>query len=402
MRLSARICAMALLAASMISCGGNANKKTLPSTGIAWLDEIQTDAPAYKLCDQTFTSSEAIINLIDTAATNYFFEKTPEEDVLFYYDMENFEGMSEITDRINFVNVFNLGMHGIMLFDRAVINNDENLSAKEINELLGISTPKISRQLVREAIDNDELFTNVMDFIKTMGKIRPDAEDPLEPLYDVNARCVKAYGAMGETASEELLDEFEEVFWEWYEKKNLVPGIDEIVKGRTDKGRVELSEEQLEVFRNAVAAEKDIDRRAILAIEYAHYTNDATFLGEIIESGKYSKYLIEVYILWRARVQMDYFGPSSFSVIPDNFYVSMKNRCMKAILDHMRTSPDKYDACLLENFIAIGPVTRMGSLMGNESFATLANLEYGMFIHPRVMESMSEEEEEDDDDDDDE
>ncbi|MDY5302287.1 MAG: hypothetical protein SPH63_04615 [Candidatus Cryptobacteroides sp.] len=42
---------------------------------------------------------------------------------------------------------------------------------------------------------------------------------------------------------------------------------------------------------------------------------------------------------------------------------------------------------MLENLLMIQILHRQGSIAGNESMATLANLQYGMFVHPRVTES---------------
>ena len=138
----------------------------------------------------------------------------------------------------------------------------------------------------------------------------------------------------------------------------------------------------------AVESENDIDRRTILALEYAKWSEwyGAILLGEILESGQYTRYLLETWITWRALVQMTRIGPSSFCVIPDNYYDMVRTKCMETILRHYASSGDPYDLCILENLLIIPVLHRQDSIFGNESMVTLAELQHGMFVHPRVTE----------------
>ena len=60
---------------------------------------------------------------------------------------------------------------------------------------------------------------------------------------------------------------------------------------------------------------------------------------------------------------------------------------METMLRHYESSKDPYELCMLENLLMIQILHRQGSIAGNESMATLANLQYGMFVHPRVTEN---------------
>ena len=152
------------------------------------------------------------------------------------------------------------------------------------------------------------------------------------------------------------------------------------------KDKAKLSEDQMEHFRIAVESEKDIDRRTILALEYAKWNTwyGSVLLGEILESGQYTRYLLEAWITWRASVQMSFIGPSSFCVIPNNYYDRVRVKCLETMLRHCESSGDVYDLCMMENLLMIPVLHRQGSLAGNESMMTLAELQYGMFVHPRV------------------
>ena len=191
--------------------------------------------------------------------------------------------------------------------------------------------------------------------------------------------------------TEEELDTFEKEFWGWYDKEQFVPGISKLIKMnvRGYEGP-ELSEEQLEQFieklKQRVLSEKDIDRRAILALELVKFSPmyGSVYLGDIIESGIYTRYLLEVWISWRASAQ-DYHSPSSFSVIPNNYYDMLRTVCLNTFLRHCQSEDDFRARCLMDNLILCEIVHRMGSLAGNSSFLTRMHLAYDMFIHPDLL-----------------
>jgi hypothetical protein len=141
-------------------------------------------------------------------------------------------------------------------------------------------------------------------------------------------------------------------------------------------------------MKRAIEAEKDIDRRTILALEYAKFNHEggAVLLGEILESRIYTKYLLEAWLSWRANVQIDQ-SPSSFGVIANNYYDRLRVVCLDTMVRHCLESEDKNAECLIENLIFCEIIHRMGSMYGNGSIAALANLTYGgEFVHPRLLE----------------
>ena len=58
---------------------------------------------------------------------------------------------------------------------------------------------------------------------------------------------------------------------------------------------------------------------------------------------------------------------------------------MNTILRHIQTYPDKYDVCLLENFIYCEILHRMDAIYGNEAMTVIARLTNGMFIQPSAL-----------------
>ena len=142
--------------------------------------------------------------------------------------------------------------------------------------------------------------------------------------------------------------------------------------------------------------EIDSDRRAVLALELAQIDEweGAILLGDLIESGIYTKYLLEVWLSWRTRAQMNY-SPSSFAMIPNNYYDRLRVKCLNTFLSRIQEEKEigdpesvdtKYIRCLMENMILIHNVHRQGSIPGNDSFATSMHLAYDMFIDPRLLE----------------
>jgi hypothetical protein len=142
----------------------------------------------------------------------------------------------------------------------------------------------------------------------------------------------------------------------------------------------------LENLKRAIEAERDIDRRTVLALEYVKFSkwDGVPLLGEILESRIYTKYLLEAWISWRANAQMDH-SPSSFGVIANNYYDKVRTICLDTMVRHCLEADDKNAESLIENLLFCEIIHRMGSIAGNSSFNDCAMLSYNMFIHPRLL-----------------
>ena len=181
---------------------------------------------------------------------------------------------------------------------------------------------------------------------------------------------------------------FNDSFWDWYDKEQFVPGINSIIRMNMHDYKGDgLTDDQVASLTRVVKCEKDIDRRTILALELAKFDEleGAVLLGDILESGLYTRYLLEAWLSWRACVQM-FHSPSSFSVIANNYYDRGRVKCLNTFLRHCQQEEDVQAQCMMENMIMCEIIHRMASIAGNESFATRMNLSYDMFIHPRLLE----------------
>ena len=110
----------------------------------------------------------------------------------------------------------------------------------------------------------------------------------------------------------------------------------------------------------------------------------AELLGEIIESGLYTKYLPEVWLSYRAHLQLD-LGASSFSFIANRYFDRLRVKCLNTLLRHYTETGDEKTLVLMENLVACEILHRQ-ILYGNESMVECANLHHHYFIHPRMQE----------------
>lgn len=368
--------AVMMLAISCSNHGGGSNV----------IDSLPAGEP-FRLCEQVLTSETALSAIADTTSVDYDREETPMDKAFLFLDsdLRDYPRAMLAQRRYNLNAVCNHVVHSFELFCRKS-SSMEMQNAADTLELVSHDIVPISPSLLREALPDSRDRKAAQEFLAAY-----DAFDGHDEPGSALGKGFEAFGryfsAVPVLASDELLDEFKENFWEWYDKKRYVSCIDEIQKLRA-KEKASLTEEQLAHFRQAVESEADVDRRAILALEYAKWDTwgGALLLGEILESGQYTRYLLETWLTWRASVQMSRIGPSSFCIIPNNYYDMLRVRCMKTMLHHMQQSGDKYEICMLENLLLCNILHRQGSIMGNESMKTLSALQYRMFVHPRVLE----------------
>lgn len=378
------------------SCFNNSGKTgTHELSTTAVIDSLAVGYP-FILCEQTLTSVEALEAITDTTYRGYDRETTPMDRAFFCMpeDLTDSETAQLLMRRYNMCAVINHVVHSYELFCRkssemsyqtdddttAVMTKADTL-ALIAEDRIPVPSPLLARTLP-DAGDRKAANSLLAAYDRFDGD---DSDD--SPFSDAFGAYREYFSMVPEMASEELLDEFSEKFWDWYDKKPHVAEIDMIQELRVED-RAELSDEQMVHFRQCVESEKDIDRRTILALEYAKWDTayGAVLLGEILESGQYTRYLLETWITWRASVQMAFIAPSSFSVIPNNYYDQVRVKCLETMLRHYESSGEVYDLCMMENLLIIPVLHRQGSIAGNESLKTLAELQYGMFVHPRVTE----------------
>ena len=376
---------------------GRANTKNKDTQPTFVIDTLHVGDSAVGLCPQILTSIGALETITDTTSHSYDRETTPVEQAFFYLpeDLAGSKTAKLLMRRYNLCAVINHVVHSYELFQRKSsdlgFNPDDDstsvITKADTLALIAEDIIPVTSSLLAKAFPDMRDRKAAHSILAAYDQFDGDDSEG-SPFSNAFAIYREYFETVPELVSEETLDEFSEKFWDWYDKKTYFPEIDAIQILRM-KDKANLSEEQMEHFRRAVESETDIDRRTILALEYAkwHEWYGALLLGEILESGQYTRYLLEAWITWRALVQMTRIGPSSFCVIPNNYYDQVRVKCMETMLRHYESSKNPYELCMLENLLMIQILHRQGSIAGNESMATLANLQYGMFVHPRVTES---------------
>ena len=130
-------------------------------------------------------------------------------------------------------------------------------------------------------------------------------------------------------------------------------------------------------------ATEDFDAKCIYGLELACYSfqDQIDYLGELIEDGRYSKYLFEVWVSWRLRAQSQVFGISTWSEIPDNLYDNARLLVAKTIAKHIVENPsDTLAKLLLMNLIYTENLHRFGGYYGNEALGAELMLRTRYFL----------------------
>ena len=128
-----------------------------------------------------------------------------------------------------------------------------------------------------------------------------------------------------------------------------------------------------------VAREKDFEKRCILAREFAYATHKSqngdykdlvAVIDPLLQSGSYSPYLRELWLIWRATLQIHLFGSrSNYSGMYNLFYSDMKNKIAITYIDYIINHPE--DKLALFEFMNLTVdwdiVRNSGYLLGNNA-----------------------------------
>ena len=391
---------ISLSALILSSCGqgGNYQASTASATAdvtttLSFFGEENSSLAPVRLCDAVLTSFDGMESAFPDSTDDYFEETSPEAETFYYpaADIRNEPLVRTVQLRYNYVALFNRVIHSYEWFQRTSTTMDEDddtATKKDTLEWIRAVRPRLSDSIINKALPNAKAQAHARSLMKAYDRFDGDDSDD-SPFSQAVGRYTEGLSSFPVLVDTNNLVRFEEQFWDWYDKETVVPEIDSLIRMnfREYKGE-KPTEEQLENMKHAIEAERDIDRRTILALEYAKFDhwNGAVLLGEILESRIYTKYLLEAWISWRANVQANH-SPSSFGVIANNYYDHMRAICLDTMVRHCLESEDKNAEVLIENLIFCEIIHRMGSIYGNGSIAALANLMYGgEFVHPRLLD----------------
>ena len=356
-------------------------------------DRLAITGEPMMLSDQKLTSEEAIEEAITVTFDNYCMESTPLSASFFFPepDIHSDKLVRQVQLQYNYANVLNRIIHCYEWYCRQaeVVDEEGNeLTRKDTLKLIKASQPPISESLLRRALPEEWAVRSAKKLLAAYKAFDGDTSED-SPFVTATGEYRKGYyDNITEIVDAEQMNAFNEGFWEWYDKAQFVPEIDDLVKIHLqDSNLPQPDSSQVAHLQRAAAGEKDIDRRSILALELTQFSSleGVVLLGDIMESGIYTRYLNEVWTSWRAHLQL-YHSPSSFSLIPNAYYDRLRVKCMNTILRHCQQEEDPQALCLLQDMILSEILHRMGSISGNESMVICMHLAYDLFIHPRMLE----------------
>ena len=184
------------------------------------------------------------------------------------------------------------------------------------------------------------------------------------------------YGAITEKDVERYMD-----------IEQFIPNYDSIYNLRKVQ-----SEENERYLKLMAEQTQSFDRQCLYTVEYAHQRRHEEpyaaipMLEELMKSGKFSRYLHEVWRIWRVLRQVAE-SPSRDGMILNLEYNQMRYRCLNTILRQIIAAPtDIYainDFCFLATY---DNITRYSEFM----FGNSAPLEH-MMLFPEILEEDEEE-----------
>jgi len=323
------------------------------------------------LSTQKLTSWDTMMKAFyNGTEADYLHESTSAEKAFFQpeTDIKYTELTKVVMLRHNYCAVMNRVLHGYEWFQRissdGSAEDDGTLSKKDTLRWILLSQPILTEAFITNSIESRKSAEAAIGLVRAYRRFDGN-DDEGTPFYKAFLHFKEVFMDLPTFVTGEELDSFEKEFWGWYNKEQFVPGISALIKMNMKGNEGEkLTEDQLKKLVLRVKSEKDIDKRTILALEL----------------GLYSRYLLEAWISWRANAQMEH-SPSSFSLIPNNYYDLIRVKCLNTMLRHCQEEDDYRTRCLMENLILCELVHRMGSLAGNSSFLTCMHLSYNEFIH---------------------
>ena len=390
---------IALFAIVTTSCAcGNGRQaslgETAPQTTPDSLDRLlASQGDTLMLSSQELTSFDRMLEAFgQKEEEDFLHEMTKPKDAFFFpeKDIKDNDLMRKVRLRYNHVAVMNRVLHSYEGFKRLAtdvdFDEDSHYTLRDTLAWVKDLQPGLSESFVREQVSDTYAQEAALGMLSAFRDF--DGNDGEgSPFYLAFGRMNEVFEELPIIVTEEELDAFEETFWDWYDKEKVVPGISRIIRmNMRGYDGEKLSEEELGNLRLAVKREKDIDRRTILALEYVKFRrlDGCILLGDILESGTYTRYLLEAWISWRAHSQMEH-SPSSFSVIPNNYFDRLRVKCLNTMLRHCQEKDDPGTRALIDNLIMCEIVHRMGSIAGNSSFLTQMHLDYDEFISPDLL-----------------
>lgn len=268
------------------------------------------------------------------------------------------------------------------LFARVNANLGDSLTTETVRGKM----PMLPNEL-QLAFQNAEIRSKAQQLVKLFSTIdyTPEQTERMVGLFNELVQC--SYDTP-EYVTDDDVNAIKNDFWSLYDKEPFVRDITGIQKTRVnDETPADKLTTQGNELKRRYVKESDFDTRCILALEIGCCNDpDAIdYLGELIEDGRYSKYLLEVWVSWRLRAQAEVFGISTYSEIPDNLYDRVRLLVAQRFLQHLEAMPDDTLAkVLLLNLSCIENLHRAGGIYGNEALGASSYLRQRCFLPPEL------------------
>ena len=286
--------------------------------------------------------------------------------------------LSSFAERWNSTTFFRRFINAAELFERMNTNVGDSLTTETIRGKMPMLPGEI--ELAFKDSKSRSLARKLTKMLSTIDYV-PEQTEKMAELYQelISIPC-----STPELLPEEEIERLQGEFWQLYDKEKYVNDITAIQAIRRND---ETPANDLTILGNKLKhryiEESDFDVRCILALEIGCCGDpDAIdYLGELIEDGRYSKYLLEVWLSWRLLAQSEVFGISTFSEIPDNLYDNARLLVAKSFLRHIDEQPnDNLAKLLLLNLTFAENIHRAGGYYGNEALGAHLYLRNGLFL----------------------
>lgn len=291
--------------------------------------------------------------------------------------------LASFSERWNRMQFFRRFMNAWELFERGNDRIADTLSTETVRG----NMPMLQNE-IQLAFKDTECRKKAKKLVKMLTTIDCTDED-IRRLADLFNELVNMPNKTRDFLSEEDSDAIEQNFWALYDKSLYVEDIDTIQRTRVYEDALEDDLTTLgNELKHRYVEEKDFDARCILALEIGCCGDpDAIdYLGELIEDGRYSMYLFEVWYSWRLRVQSEVFGISTYSEIPDNLYDKARLQVARSFLRHISECPDDKIAQYMLIFLTYTEnLRRTGGYYGNEAMGAHLYLRSSFFLPDKIM-----------------
>ena len=316
----------------------------------------------------TFTSVDTMDTLLGEYQ-DFYFGKVNDKFLkgCYYTGPTSTPFLASFAERWNKMTFLRRFVNAEEVFERENDFVDDSLSTETVRGVMPL-LPNEYKLAFRDK-ESQTLARKLVKMLTTIDYV----PEQTEKMSDCFKELVAIPFETPEFISDEEMDIISDSFWKLYDKTRYVEDFETIQSRRADKNATHKYLVGFTVpLQQRYIQEKDFDARCIFAIELGCYDfpDAVDYLGELIEDGRYSKYLFEVWLSWRLRAQSAVYGISTWSEIPDNLYDNARLLVAKAYLKHIAEDPsDNLAKLLLLNLTYTENLHRSGGYYGNEALA---------------------------------